>query len=246
MRARPDRFAGLGAVPLQDVERACAELERACAELGLAGVQIGTHAAGRDLTDPALLPFWERCDALGALGVVHPEKAPGFERLRAPQLAFAVGYPNETGATAAALLMAGFATRFPALRLAFAHGGGTLPWNLARFDAVWSAFPRPARRSRSGPEAARAFWYDTLTFDADNLALLVLRAGADRLLVGSDYPHVLMDDPPGSLVARLRRAERDGVRRRAGGNAERLLRAERPPSAEHLLRDARENRRAAA
>ena len=156
VRARPDRFAGLGAVPLQDVERACAELERACAELGLAGVQIGTHAAGRDLTDPALLPFWERCDALGALVFVHPEKAPGFERLRGPQLAFAVGYPNETGATAAALLMAGFATRFPALRLAFAHGGGTLPGISPGSTRCGRRSPRCARRSRSGPRRRRA------------------------------------------------------------------------------------------
>ena len=171
VRARPDRFAGLGTVPLQDVERACAELERAVGELGLAGVQIGTNAAGRELADPALLPFWERCDALRAVVFVHPENAPGFERLRAPRLAFAVGYPNETGATAAALLMAGFATRFPALRLVFAHGGGTLPWNLPRLDAVWAAFPdvRAALAQRPS-QAARAFWYDTLTFDATTCA----------------------------------------------------------------------------
>lgn len=225
VRERPDRFAGLAALALQDVALAMSELDRAVLELGLAGVLIGTNAAGRELSDPAFDPLWARCDALSAVVFVHPESAPGFARYTAPRLAFAVAYPNETGAAAAALIMAGITRRYPRVRWVFAHGGGTLPWNLPRLDAVWAAFPDMREALEEAPSRhARDFHYDTLTFDAENLRLLVGRAGANRLLAGSDYPYVLMDDPPGSMIescAGLHTAqERAAVR---GGNAERLL-----------------------
>jgi aminocarboxymuconate-semialdehyde decarboxylase len=225
VRARPDRFAALGTVPLQDPEAACAELERIAGELGLAGVEIGTHAGGRDLTDAALGAFWQRCDALGALVFVHPENAPGFERLRAARLAFAAGYPSESGLCAASLVMTGLIARYPRVRFVFAHGGGTLPWLLPRLDAVWSAYADVRESAGQRPsEAARALWYDTLTFDAENLRVLAERAGTDRLVVGSDYPFVMQEDPPGATVLACDAfddAARDAMR---GENALRLLR----------------------
>ncbi|GAC1415668.1 MAG: amidohydrolase family protein [Candidatus Velthaea sp.] len=223
---RPDRFAGLGTLALQSPDLACSELDRIMTGLGLAGVLIGTNAGGRELTDPAFAPLWEVCEARAAIVFVHPESAPGFARYAAvPRLAFAVAYPNETGATAAAMIMAGFTTRYPRIRWVFAHGGGTLPWNLPRLDAVWSAFPDMQAALQGAPSRhACDFHYDTLTFDAQNLALLAERVGANRLLAGSDYPYVLMDDPPGSMIescpALPSAAERDAVR---GGNAARLL-----------------------
>jgi aminocarboxymuconate-semialdehyde decarboxylase len=225
VRARPDRFAGLATVALQDPDTACAELERATGELGLAGIEIGTHAAGRDLTDPAFDDFWQRCDQLGALVFVHPENAPGFERLRAARLAFAAGYPSETGLCAASLIMTGLIARRPRVRFVFAHGGGTLPWLLPRLDAVWSAYADVHKSCVQRPSAAaRMLAYDTLTFDAENLRVLAERAGTDRLVVGSDYPFLMQEEPPGATVLACDAfddAARDGMR---GENAARLLR----------------------
>jgi aminocarboxymuconate-semialdehyde decarboxylase len=225
VRARPDRFAGLGAVPLQDPDAACAELERVTGELGLAGIEIGTHAGGRDLADPALDAFWERCDALRALVFVHPENAPAFERLRAARLAFAAGYPSETGLCAASLIMTGVVARRPNVRFVFAHGGGTLAWLLPRLDAVWSAYADLRETSARRPsDTARTLWYDTLTFDAQNLRLLAERAGTARLVVGSDYPFLMQEEPPGATVLACDAfddAARDAMR---GENALALLR----------------------
>ena len=224
VRARPARFAGLGTVALQDAQAACAELERVTGDLGLAGIEIGTHAAGRDLTDPALTVLWQRCDALGALVFVHPENAPGFERLRAARLAFAAGYPSESGLCAASLIMTGLVARYPRVRFVFEHGGGTLPWLLPRLDAVWSAYADVRETLCQRPsDAARALWYDTLTFDAENLRVLAERAGTDRLVVGSDYPFLMQEDPPGATVLAcdaFSAAARDAMR---GENAHRLL-----------------------
>jgi aminocarboxymuconate-semialdehyde decarboxylase len=68
----PERFIGLGTVPLQAPELAAAEVRRAVTRLGLAGVEIGTQIEGKNLDDPALEPFWRSCVEVGAAVFVHP------------------------------------------------------------------------------------------------------------------------------------------------------------------------------
>lgn len=202
VRARPDRFAGLGAVPLQDVDRACDELEAALQDFGLRGVELMTNVGGRELDDPTLLPFWERCNDLGAIVFLHPESGPSFDRLRLHGLVASVAYPSETGLVASRLLLKGMLTRFPNVRVVLSHGGGTLPWLLPRIDRFWDAMPTIQAALPTRPSiAARAFYADTLVFDAANLALLLQRFGSDRLVVGSDYPFGVAEDPPGAVLA---------------------------------------------
>jgi len=229
VRTRPDRFAGLGAIPLQDVDAACSELAYLMRELHLLGVEISTTAAGRELDDPALLPFWEQCNALRALVFIHPETAPGFERHRnIVQFAAAAAYPSDTGLVAAKLLLGGYLTRFPDMKIVLAHGGGTLMWMLPRLDRFWGvakAWHTPCPELPS--ITARNFYADTLTFDATNLELVAKRFGADHLMVGSDYPFGVMEDPPGAVLASAPFDERtkDDMR---GGNYRRLIAHHRP------------------
>lgn len=218
VRSRPDRFAGLGAIPLQDIDAACGELNYVMRDLHLIGVEIGTVAAGRELDDPALLPFWEQCNALQAIVFIHPETAPGFERhSNIVQFAAAASYPSDTGLVAAKLLLGGYLTRFPGMKIVLAHAGGTLPWMLPRLDRFWGVAKQWHTTCPELPSiAARNFYADTLTFDATNLELAAKRYGTDRLMVGSDYPFGVMEDPPGTVLVNAAFDERIKDDMRAG------------------------------
>ncbi|HXP94734.1 MAG TPA: amidohydrolase family protein [Candidatus Binatia bacterium] len=224
VRSNPKRFAGLCSVPLQDVDAACAELERAVRDLGLIGVEIGSAVGPVDVANERFEPFWQTCEQLDGIVFLHPERFPGAARLGAHRLVFSSGYPSETGITAAQLIMGGLFARHPKLRFVLAHGGGTLPWLLPRLDQVWSSFAdlREALPQRPS-QVARSFYCDTLTYDVANLAVVIERIGLERLMLGSDYPFPLMEDPPGKAIAASSTLDDECKALLAGANAARIL-----------------------
>jgi aminocarboxymuconate-semialdehyde decarboxylase len=201
----PRRFVGLGTVPLQDTERACAELTRCVRELGFPGVQIGTHVKGRNLDDPALLPFWQECERLGACVFVHPWDMLGGERLAKYWMPWLVGMPTETTVAIASLIFGGVFERLPRLRVAFAHGGGSFPGTFGRLAHGFEARPDlcAVANPRHPREYLGRFWCDSLTHDAAALRLLIDLVGVERVALGSDYPFPLGEDRPGTLIESL-------------------------------------------
>lgn len=200
----PARFFGLGAVPLQDVERAIVELEHAVRTLGLAGVEIGTNVEGVVLGDPSLEPFFAAAEQLGAAIFVHPLRPSGMDRLVGPPLLQQVlAFPGEGGLAAASLITAGTLERHPALRIALSHGGGTLAALLPRLRHGWATFPALRDRLAADPaETARRFWIDSLVYEGETLRRLLDRFGDTQVTVGSDFPFAIADkDPVGRIEA---------------------------------------------
>ena len=204
-RAHPDRFVVLGALPLQDADRAVEELARLVEVPEVAGVEIGTNVAGRNLDDPALGPVWSALDAAGLAVVLHPDAVAGADRMQEHYLHNFVGNPTDSTLAAGSLMFGGVLVRNPALRIALLHGGGFLPYQIGRFEHGWRVRPEPQRSLDVSPrELLGRFWFDTLTHDPASLRFLLERVGPDRLCLGSDYPFDMADpDPVGSVRGAL-------------------------------------------
>lgn len=186
--AHPDRLVGLGAVALQHPDLAVAQLEHGIHELGLRGVQIGTSAGERELDDPALSGFWARAEELGALVLVHPWGCSLGERLADYYLANTVGNPVETTVALSRIVFSGLLDRHPELDVLSVHGGGYLPTYLGRSDHAWHERPDAHTCARPPSSYLRQLWFDSLVYTPAGLRALVDAVGADRVLLGSDYP----------------------------------------------------------
>jgi aminocarboxymuconate-semialdehyde decarboxylase len=226
--AAPDRFIGLGSVPLHWPERAAEMLRWATGELGLFGVEINTTLGPeRFLDDPALDPFWAEAENLGALIFIHPSLGGSGKQYERYYLNNLIHNPLETTVAAAHLIFGGVMERFPTLHILLAHGGGFLPYNLGRLrrGRLVRAETKVSMQG-SVEDSFRRFLFDTVTHSAPALKFLVAQIGADHVLAGSDYPFDMADDDFESTVhvAGLREAEAQAILR---GNAERLFGARR-------------------
>jgi len=201
--AHPERFVGMATVPLQDPALAIDELRHARERLGLRAVEIGTCPGGRDFDDPALFAFFEACAALGVAVFVHPAMPlAGQERLTKYYFPLIVGNPLESALAISKLIFGGVLERLPRLRICFAHGGGAFPFTLGRLNHGWHVRPEgPAAIPKEPREYARRIWVDSLSHGEGNLRFIVEQLGADRVVIGSDYPFDMgFDDPVAALA----------------------------------------------
>ena len=190
VKARPDRFMGMATLPMQDPERAVAELTRAVRELGLVGAQIGSHIEGRNLDDPGLAPFWAAVADLDAFIMIHPTKPAGGARNKAYYLTNLIGNPLETTIAAASLVFGGVMEKYPKLKILLVHGGGYVPYQYGRWSHGYEVRGEPKQLLKVDPEASvRRFYYDTITHGKPALEYLVSLMGADHIVLGSDYPY---------------------------------------------------------
>jgi len=219
--AHPDRFVGLGTVPLQDCDAAVKELRRCKNELGLRGVEIGTNVAGRELDDSSLLPFFVAAQELDMLVFMHPMGFTQPQRLSRFHLANVIGNPLDTTVALSHLIFGGVLDQVPRLKLCVAHGGGFIPAYAGRME---HAFHHRADcrlcTSRPPSEYLSRIHFDTLVFDPLQLDALVRRWGPERLCLGSDYPFDMAEPDPVGFHNGLEDSARNLI---LGANAQRLL-----------------------
>ena len=224
VRTHPERIAALGTVPLQNPPLAVRELERLMAEGNLSGIELAASVRGTYLGDERFEHFWDAVERTGALVFIHPTTR-GFDTgaFREYYLWNTVGNPLETAVTAAHMVMAGVMERHPGLRVLLAHGGGALMAVRGRLRHAHGFQPQARSRLRESPDdSIRRFYFDTLTHDPELLRALVEFAGAERVLLGSDYPFDMGDEraAAGVRAAGLGPEAEEAI---LGGNAVRLL-----------------------
>lgn len=198
----PDRFFGLGTLPLQDIDLAVRELERCMKELKLSGVQIGSNINGQNLSEERFFPFFEAAEELGASLFVHPWDMMGQEQMQKYWLPWLVGMPAEVSRAICSMIFGGIFERFAKLRVAFAHGGGAFPGTLGRIEHGFEVRPDLcAIDSKMEPrDAMKRLYVDSLVHDEATLRFLIDLIGVERIALGSDYPFPLGESVPGRLI----------------------------------------------
>lgn len=187
----PTKFIGLGTIPMQDTDLACAELRRCVMELKLKGVEIGTNINGKNLDDPMFDVFWKTVEELNAVVFVHPWDMMGGERMEKHWLSWLVSMPAETTTAISCMIFGGIYKKYPNLKVYYAHGGGSFIGTFERIQRGYDCRPDLYPNKCDPKDYLKYINVDALTHDPDMLHLIVSKLGITNVMVGSDYPFPL-------------------------------------------------------
>ena len=201
----PDRFIAIGTVPMQDVDLAIKEMERCVSELKMPGLEIGSNINGINLGDEQLFPFYKRAEELGCSLFIHPWEMMGEGQMQKYWLPWLVGMPAETSRAICSMIFGGVMEKFPTLKIAFAHGGGSFPATIGRIEHGFNV--RPDLVAIDNPINPRdyigKFWIDSLVHDKQAMRFIMDVLGEDKICMGSDYPFPLGEHHPGKLIEEM-------------------------------------------
>jgi aminocarboxymuconate-semialdehyde decarboxylase len=200
------KFIGIGTVPLQDIDLAIQEMERCVIELGMPGLEIGSNVNGLNLGDESFFPFYKRAEELDCALFVHPWEMMGEQQIQKYWLPWLVGMPAETSRAICSFIFGGVFEKFPKLRVAFAHGGGSFPLTIGRIEHGFNV--RPDLVAIDNPINPRnyigKFWIDSLVHDEKAMKYILEVMGEDFICLGSDYPFPLGEHIPGKLIQQMK------------------------------------------
>ena len=227
--AHPDRFVGLGTVPLQEPELAVVELERMVKQLGLRGVEISTNVAGAELSEERFRKFFAKAEELDVLIFMHPVGFTEARRLTDHYFINIIGHPLDSTLAIHHLIFGGVLDAHPKLKICVAHGGGYAPAYAGRMDHAHAARPDCRRIIKKKPTSyLKKLYFDTVVFTHHQLDYLVEQYGSDHVLLGSDYPYDMGPADPVGFVTGDAKLKRDTKAAVLGGNAARLLKIRLP------------------
>jgi aminocarboxymuconate-semialdehyde decarboxylase len=198
-------FIGIGTVPLQDIDLSIKEMDRCVRELQMPGLEIGTNINGKNLSDHSLFPFYEHAEEIGCALFIHPWEMMGEKEMQKYWLPWLVGMPAETTRAICSLIFGGVFERFPRLRVAFAHGGGSFPYTIGRIEHGFQVRPDLVQidNAMNPREYFGKFWVDSLVHDEKAFRFLRDVISDEKICMGSDYPFPLGEQRPGELIERL-------------------------------------------
>ena len=190
----PDHFMAFATLPFIDPDRTVKELERCIDALGFKGACMGTNINGMGLDDQILYPFYERMADYDLPIHIHPRAPADKETYKDYRLVPMIGFEMELCIAVVRLIMGGVMERFPNLKFIVSHLGGALPYLAERIQNCYEAYPECQENiSRPAKDYLKRFYYDTVSFFEPALMCAHSFLGARRLILGSDYPHVIGD-----------------------------------------------------
>ena len=225
VRQNAGRLAGLATLPMQDVKSAIGELERAVTKLGLKGASLDTQVNSDQWDEPKFLPFFKAAEQMGAVLFYHPQPQNNFlmQRIKRHGLSNSLGVILDDAIVVGVLICGGVLEKCPDLKICIAHGGGPACFAMGRLDRNWNE--RPATRSTPKQPSAyqKKLYYDTVVPSEEALRFLIDRVGADRVVLGSDWPFVAWNPSPGGWVHGLKSLTQDEKDKILSNNLETLL-----------------------
>ncbi len=216
-RQWPNRFLGLATLPAQDIEAAIEVLDHAVNHLGLKGAELDMVVNGRTWDEPACLPLFKAAESMGALLFFHPQPRENLALARTDKYGISntIGVPVEDALLVATLIYGGILDACPDLKVCVAHGGGPACFGMGRLDRGWQVRSEARVHIQKPPSRYQSrLYYDTVIDSEPALRFLLDHVGADRVVMGSDWPFVKWDDSPVRWVESLEslsQAEKDQI-----------------------------------
>ena len=188
----PTRFKGFASIPLDAPDEALKELHRAIDELQLNGVVLLSNIGGKPLTSPEYRPFFEEANRMGLCIFLHPMIPLNSEPFREYVLGPIVGFPFDTTLAVARMCYSGMFEEFTNIRWIIGHLGGAVPYLMERMDNGFRDFAECREKIDKLPSVyLKQLYYDTVSFSPYTLKMVRDMVGADHMVMGSDYPHLL-------------------------------------------------------
>ena len=202
VKDEPNRFIGLGTVPMQNPNMAINEMDRIVNELKLPGIEIGSNVNGENLSEEKFHPIFEHAEKIGCSIFVHPWEMMGQAEMKKYWLPWLVGMPAETSRAICSLIFGGVLEKYPNLKIAFAHGGGAFPYIAGRVNHGFNVRPDLCAVDNSILPSSymKNFYVDSLVHDKNSMNFILQTMGAERIAMGSDYPFPLGEHHPSNLI----------------------------------------------
>jgi len=187
---KDNKFVSLASLPMLNPRDAVDELRRATDNLGLKGIALLSNIAGKPLDRKEFWPIYEQASRMRIPLFIHPTFPTHEENFQAYSLTSVLGFPFETSTAATRLVLSGLLDKMPDLIIVLAHLGGTIPYLVSRIDEGYRMFPACRQNIAKTPSTyLKTMFLDTVSFYAPALNCAYRSWGADKLLLGSDYPY---------------------------------------------------------
>ena len=188
----PKRFKGFASIPMDAPDAALNELHRVIDELKLNGVILLSNIGGKPLTSPEYRPFFAEANRMKLCIFLHPMLPAQSDAFREYVLGPIIGFPFDTSLAVARMCYDGMFAEFPEIRWIIGHLGGAIPYLMERMDNGYRDFPECRAKIDQLPSSyLKRLYYDTVSFSPHTLTMVRNMVGADHMVMGSDYPHLL-------------------------------------------------------
>jgi aminocarboxymuconate-semialdehyde decarboxylase len=203
---------------------AAEELERAVQQCGLRGATLMSNANNESLDSKKFMPIYEKAVKLDVPLFIHPTSPLNCTAMDDYRLVPILGFGVDTSLAILRLVFSGVIKKLPKLKLVASHLGGVFPYLRGRIEVGFKAYPECKVNISEPPSRyLKKIWMDSICYDQENLMSSYAYSGADKIMLGTDFPHQIGD--LGNAVERIKRLNMpiDEKQKILGENAAKIL-----------------------